>query len=123
MEYAIHNLSSRIAGKLTPSVELVRFEVHSNGRKKSYPVLVSETIPGINLKNAKGPYNPAQYTWMLLLAILTRPGDGRLSNYIVDDKGMLYCVDNDISFAEPVIREWGSPRQSIFALPFFVLPS
>ena len=120
MEYAIHNLSSRIAGKLTPSVELVRFEVHSNGRKKSYPVLISETIPGINLKNAKGPYNPAQYTWMLLLAILTRPGDGRLSNYIVGDNGMLYCVDNDISFAEPVIKEYGM-RTVYFCSALFCL--
>ena len=105
MEYAIHNLTSRLAGFLTPSTELLRFEVKGN----MYPVLVSETIPGITLRDAlklKPVLDRTQWTWLLLCAILTRPGDGRLSNYIADtaDKNRIYCIDNDYSFVEPVVK-------------------
>ena len=39
---------------------------------------------------------------MLLCSILTRPGDGRFSNFIINN-GKLYSIDNDISFVEPVV--------------------
>ncbi|MGZ3633010.1 MAG: DUF294 nucleotidyltransferase-like domain-containing protein, partial [Parachlamydiaceae bacterium] len=79
MEYAIHSLVSRIAGEYTPPTTLVRFDVEQQGQTKSYPVLISQTIPGENLKTAWPKAIPNRsYTWNLLLAILTKPRDGHL---------------------------------------------
>ena len=87
MEYAIHNLFYRIAGDLTPSTELVRFEVDGG---KPYPVLISTSIPGTTIKDRASlpdldnPQQWARWTWLLLCSILTRPGDGLPSNYVFD---------------------------------------
>ena len=64
----------------------------------------------------------ANYTWTLLCAILTRPGDGRLSNYILDPGHNLYCVDNDISFVEPVVRGMLYRTVNFCSAPFSILP-
>lgn len=106
-EFAVHSLTSRIAGKLTPASMLVRFEISvPNGTPVSIPVLISETITGKSLAIDWAKVKPNQsYTWTLLTSILTRPGDARLSNYQLNDQGLLYCVDNDDSFTEPVTKE------------------
>ena len=109
MEYAIHDLTSRLTGEETPSSELLRFEVTINGKNIVYPVLVSQTIPGENLKEvlAKDPRykpDPKCLTRMLLNAICIRPGDGRASNFVVNDD-QLYCIDNDVAFVEPIVRD------------------
>ena len=108
MEYAVHDLASRLTGEATPSSELLRFEVTINGKTTVYPVLVSQTIPGKNLKEilAKNPHykpDPKCLTRMFLNAICVRPGDGRSSNLVVNDD-QLYCVDNDAAFVEPIVR-------------------
>ncbi|MBA3237178.1 MAG: NACHT domain-containing protein [Parachlamydiaceae bacterium] len=123
MEYAVHNLTSRIAGNITPTNLLIRFDVRTSSGKKSYPVLISQTISGKNLKTAwqEVKANP-NFTWTLLCAILTRPGDGRLSNYILDHEQNLHCVDNDISFVEPVVKEMLSRSVNFCSSPFCVLP-
>ena len=120
MEYAIHSLLFRLSGELTPQTELVRFEVDG---KKLYPVQVSTTVPGITLKKRletplklEEPEQWARWTWMLLSSVLTRPGDGRLSNYILDSQDNVYCVDNDISFVEPVTQSFVSQVQFCSAL-------
>lgn len=121
MEYAIHNLTSRIAGQLTPATILIRFDVYTKGKKKSYPVLLSQTIPGKNLKEVcqKVSLN-SRFTWAILCAILTRPGDGRLANYILDDNQNIHCVDNDLSFVEPVVSSFIS-RTVYFCCVLFCL--
>lgn len=123
MEYAVHNLTSRIAGQLTPATLLIRFDVHTKGKKKSYPILFSQTIPGKNLKEVwqKVQLNPS-FTWTLLCSILTRPGDGRLSNYILDDEYNLHCVDNDLSFVEPYISSVFSRTVYFCSVPFCLFP-
>ena len=111
MEYAIHNLYFRLYGPLTPPNELVRFEVTINGKTKVYPVLISETILGPTLKEKENSKQEikfskaswARWSWMLLCSILTKPGDGRMANFILDLLNGIFCVDNDISFVEPVI--------------------
>ncbi|WP_052236381.1 DUF294 nucleotidyltransferase-like domain-containing protein [Candidatus Protochlamydia amoebophila] len=104
LEYAIHALTARIAGHLSPPTELARFEVDIKGRKRIYPVLISKTIQGQTLENA-AKLDIKQLTWACLCALLTRPGDGRFSNYVVEEKThRIFCVDNDISFVEPVIH-------------------
>ncbi|MGZ6298680.1 MAG: DUF4116 domain-containing protein, partial [Parachlamydiaceae bacterium] len=122
MEYAIHSLVSRIAGEYTPPTHLVRFDVEQQGRKKSYPVLISQTIPGESLKTAWPKATPNRsYTWNLLAAILTKPQDGRLPNYILR-KQEIFCIDNDLSFVEPV-TSFGLFRTVHFsAAPFCLFP-
>ncbi|MBA2369617.1 MAG: hypothetical protein H0V82_11420 [Candidatus Protochlamydia sp.] len=103
MEYAIHNLTSRIAGKITPPNLLVRLDVYTTTGKKSYPVIISERLQGKNLSNDwKNITLNQSYTWNFLCSVLTRPGDGKFSNYIIDNSQNLFCVDNQYSFVEPV---------------------
>ncbi|KIC71203.1 hypothetical protein DB44_EG00010 [Candidatus Protochlamydia amoebophila] len=104
MEYAIHALTARIAGHLSPPTELARFEVDVKGKKRIYPVLISKTIQGQTLENAEN-LDVKQLTWACLCALLTRPGDGRFPNYVVEEgTRRIFCVDNDISFVEAVIH-------------------
>ena len=112
MEYAIHSLFFRLAGELTPPSELACFEV--DGRKP-YPVLISNTVSGQSLKQRvetplklEKPEQWARWTWMLLCSILTRPGAGNLSSYIVDPNDNIYCIDNEFSFIDPVVQKVGS---------------
>ncbi|MGZ3632885.1 MAG: putative nucleotidyltransferase substrate binding domain-containing protein [Parachlamydiaceae bacterium] len=111
MEYAIHNLTSRIAGKLTPPTLLVRFQMEG----RCVPILISQTISG-SYPTPGQPLDSQQWTWMLLSTLLTHPGDGRVSNYIVEEQ-KIYSVDNDISFVEPVVSDfWGRTVQFCSAL-------
>ncbi|WP_075883385.1 DUF294 nucleotidyltransferase-like domain-containing protein [Candidatus Protochlamydia sp. W-9] len=104
LEYAIHALTARIAGHLSPPTELARFEVDIKGKKRIYPVLISKTIQGQTLENAN-QLDVKQLTWACLCALLTRPGDGRFPNYVVEEgTRRIFCVDNDISFVEAVIH-------------------
>ncbi|MBA3237614.1 MAG: hypothetical protein H0T62_04595 [Parachlamydiaceae bacterium] len=126
LEYAIHNLTSRIAGQLTPPSLLIRFDVHTKGGKRSYPLLLSQTIPGENLKDVwqkiqTSPPSPL-FTWTLLCSILTKPGGGRLSNYIFDKEQNLHCVNNDLSFVEPVISSSFSRRVYFCCVLFCLFP-
>ena len=127
MEYAIHDLTSRLTGEETPPSELLRFEVTINKDKTIvYPVLVSQTISGTSLKevlsaNPRYKPNPKCLTRMLLNAICTRPGDGRSSNFVVNNE-KLYCIDNDVAFVEPIVRE-GEVRNTNFCSILFCLES
>ena len=116
MEYAIHSLCSRIAGDLTPCVELVRFDIGDT----FYPVLISRTISGGRWQQGVA-LDLKQWTRMLLCAILTRPGDGSLSNYVVKDQ-KIYCIDNDLSFVEPAEVSWNSTKVNFFSLLFCMKP-
>ena len=124
MEYAIHDLTSRLTGEETPPTELLRFEVTIKAKTKVYPVLVSQTITGKSLKEvlAKNPrYKPDSrcFTRMLLDAICIRPGDGRVSNFVVNGD-QLYCIDNDVAFVEPIARK-GMFRSTNFCSILFCL--
>ena len=124
MEYAIHDLTSRLTGEKTPPSELLRFEVTINGKTMVYPVLVSQTIPGKNLKEvlAENPSykpDPKCLTRMLLNAICIRPGDGRASNFVVNND-QLFCIDNDVAFVEPIVRK-GIFRNTKFCSVLFCL--
>jgi tetratricopeptide (TPR) repeat protein len=111
MEYAIHNLFFRIGGHLTATNELVLLEISlGEDHKITYPVLISREVRGSTLQKIaqdnprfEEDVNKTRLTWLLLCSILTRPGDGRLSNYILSDGNIIFCIDNDISFVEPVI--------------------
>ena len=122
MEYAIHDLHSRLTGEETPSTELLSFEVTIQGKRKIYPVLVSQSIPGKNLrevlvKNRDYVPNAKCFTRMLLNVICTRPGDGRASNFIAQED-QLVCIDNDIAFVEPIVKEKGNPIVNFCSILF-----
>ena len=124
MEYAIHDLTSRLTGEKTPPSELLRFEVTIRDKTKVYPVLVSQTIPGKNLKEIllENPrYKPDSkcLTRMVLNAICIRPGDGRSSNFVVNGD-QLCCIDNDVAFVEPIVRS-GAYRNTNFCSILFCL--
>ncbi|MBF5058757.1 putative nucleotidyltransferase substrate binding domain-containing protein [Candidatus Neptunochlamydia vexilliferae] len=122
MEYAIYNLTSRLSGEGTPLTELARLEPPG---KKPYPILISETIPGENLKTALSKTTPQldskHLTWNLLTTILTRPGDGRTSNYILN-QGKLHCIDNDIAFVAPIVKNWGRSTIHFCSVLFCIDP-
>ncbi|MFS8563935.1 MAG: hypothetical protein LVR00_06325, partial [Rhabdochlamydiaceae bacterium] len=125
MEFAIHNLFSRLAGSLTPPSELVRFDIQLPGKTLSYPVLISQGIPGPTLKALEASpslqtLDITRLTWFLLGSLLTRPGDGRLSNYVVKDN-LLFCIDNDLSFVEPV-TQYRFSKEINFCSALFCLP-
>ena len=108
-EYAVYSLTSRLSGDGAPASTLIRFDVELSGCKKSYPVLISKTVAGTNLKEvlAKQPnktFDQEHLTHQLLLGLLTHPGDGRASNFIVTGQGKLICIDNDVSFVEPIVK-------------------
>ncbi len=42
---------------------------------------------------------------------MTRPGDGRPSNYVLGHNFLPYCIDNDASFVEPVIENWRKKKK------------
>ncbi|MBF5059960.1 DUF294 nucleotidyltransferase-like domain-containing protein [Candidatus Neptunochlamydia vexilliferae] len=103
MEYAIYNLTSRLSGEGPPPTELAKITKGNN----TYPVLISKTVPGINLQKALTkktlPLDGKHHTWNLLLSILTRPADGRAPNYIYN-RGKITSIDNDIAFAIPILK-------------------
>ena len=125
MEYAIHDLTSRLTGEETPPSELLRFEVTIKGKTMVYPVLVSQTVPGKNLKevlaeNPRYKPDPKCLTRMLLNAICIRPGDGRSSNFVVNND-QLFCIDNDVAFVEPIVMEKRIFRNTNFCSILFCL--
>lgn len=110
MEYGVYSLTKRIVGEGASPSTLLRFDVKTSKGIKTYPVLVSITIPGTNLKtrlaqNPKCIPDPTSFTLLALSQLLTRPGDGRASNYIITKENNLVCVDNDISFVEPITQQ------------------
>lgn len=123
MEIAIHDFCSRMAGQLTPAVELARFEVTQNGSSCMYPVLISETIEGSTLApNISVSWNACdqkQWTWMFLCTILIRPADGRSANYVFGSNGRIYCIDNDMPFVAP----YESSRVQFSSVLFCLFPT
>lgn len=128
MEYAIHSLTSRIADSpLTPPSLLVRFEDSRSGRTVRYPVLLSQTVPGVTLKTLEAPLDALspqarrQWTWALLCTLLTKPADGRPDNYILTEDHRVMCIDNDISFAEPLLKKGLFTKIQFCSALFFAL--
>ncbi|WP_194847288.1 putative nucleotidyltransferase substrate binding domain-containing protein [Candidatus Neptunochlamydia vexilliferae] len=122
MEYATYNLISRIAGEGTPPTLLARLEVKG---RPPYPLLISKTIPGENLKAAlrkKLDLDDVHFSWMLLTTLLLRPGDARAVNYILKDK-KLYSIDNDIAFVSPIVRSNWSTTVHFCSILFCLNPT
>jgi NLR family CARD domain-containing protein 3 len=59
---------------------------------------------------------------MFLCSLLTKPGDGRFSNYILDFHNLIYCIDNDIAFVEPVVRSAFFQKINFCSVLFCLFP-
>lgn len=126
MEYAVYCLMHRVAGPLSPATKLVRLEVVRGSSLKVFPVQVSRTVEGQTLKDQLGleswdqleDSQKARWTWLFLCSILTAPGDGRNSNYVIDFQGAIFCIDNEISFVEPVLSTVLGKTVAFGAAPF-----
>ena len=101
MEYAIHSLMFRVGSALTPTTQLVRFEVPG---RAAYPVLISQTLPGESLSDACKNLTLSDQGW----ADWTRPFYVLSSQDLAMDchpipvsQDSVFCIDNDISFVEP----------------------
>ncbi|PJD96745.1 MAG: hypothetical protein CK425_05220 [Parachlamydia sp.] len=117
MEYAVYALIGRFEAQLAPPVELARFEVQN----KVYPVLISPTVDGRAL-GENDRCESSSFTWGCLLAILTKPGDGRFSNYLKErSTERLVIIDEEMSFFEPLTCESQKKYQVHFTSALFCL--
>jgi len=108
MELTYSLLHRRVVGVDTSHVALWRWSVDE---MTHYPVLVSETLAGINLTQAllaKTPLASKPYGQLVLMAMLTNPGDGNPGNFLArlirtdeGEKLHLGAIDNDRLFAPP----------------------
>jgi small GTP-binding protein len=114
-----------VVGEGTLPSFLLRFEVKDKNKAEPYvyPVLVTQAVIGKTLKDIfANPewqqtffarLDPISFCRLTLLAILTNPGDGNLTNFIAETTsrseqqvmftGRLFCVDNDQLFADSLI--------------------
>ena len=135
MEFAMHDITSRLCGSGTTPTRLVHFVITRGQHKIDYPVLVSMTISGRRLSDipeviTEGTtlqsatptlgIDERSFTWMMIRAILIKPGDERRSNWILDAQNRLHCVDNDIALVETIVRTRLGMQQIFFKtlLPF-----
>lgn len=112
MDYAVHNLSSRLGKALTPYTQLLRLEVVTDEKPVVYPLLMSETIPGPNSQpneELKDLYldwdtfstqQKKHWTQMFLFSVLAHP-----RNYVLDARANIFCIDNATSFSECMIGD------------------
>ena len=125
VEHSVYSLTSLLCGKGVPPSQLVRLDIQlPNGQRKSYPLLVSQTVIGKNLKellseNPQPSFDNVHTTRMLLASLLKRPADDRAENIIVTEKGEPIFVDSDASFAEPLVQEsWMSQKVNFCSILF-----
>ena len=102
MEYAVGNLVHRLFTNGPPPTQLARVTFSKGLEKRSYPVLFSQTVPGKVFNPEQDKVNPAQLTELLISHVLTLPGDANARNFIFSES-KLRCIDNDVSFVDPVI--------------------
>lgn len=124
MEYAAYTFAARVVGVCTPPTILAKIQIDD---KKTYPVLISHTVHGKNLREIlknKPNYTPENtyFTWQVLLDLLLRPGDKKANNHIVNFANQIVCVDNDISFVEPLMKEGISKTVNFCSILFSLKP-
>lgn len=109
MNFSINNLLSRIGGiDLSPSSDVVQFDVNIGNKKISYLVTITESMPGTTLSEFKTLdwKNNAkeQWTWMFLITLLLKPGNGQASQYTIGPKQTISFLNDGYVFAEPLVK-------------------
>lgn len=102
MEYAVHSFTWRLIGAGSTPSRLVKLKINDQSYR---PVLFSKTVPGTVLTERwDRPICQRSLTWMLIRAVLLKPGDERGSNLIGDGRGCITCIDNDVALVEPIVK-------------------
>ena len=143
IEHAVHALGQLFTGQASPPTELLMITPTLMSNEKptnmSLAVLASKTVVGTVFRNLleKNPnainliesYN---YSLQFILALLTRPVDGKPDNFIAkaqldNRKQLMYYeligIDNDEAFAEPISKtERGNEHILMLKTILFCLP-
>lgn len=125
MEALVHSLTHRILGAGSPPAILARIEIapgplNSGKERLIYPVQISETVQGERLTDTSD-LDLSHLTHMRLCEILTKPLDGRISNYLIEKASRkVYCIDADVSLGEPVLLKRDG-RKITFCSALFTL--
>jgi Ran GTPase-activating protein (RanGAP) involved in mRNA processing and transport len=109
-DYAIDIFTRRITGRGTVANTLARLTVTAGKRNCYYPVLISGTAQGETLRdqlkdNPNLNIENASYTALILVALLTFPGDATSRNFIVGKDKELTFIDLDQHFVEPIVKK------------------
>lgn len=124
MDYAINDLMFRFVGESVALSELILLEKDN----RSYPVLISQVIPGENLHDIienNGTLDwdacaKAQWTSMYLCSILVWPNNGILKNYVIkstDQGNKIYSINNQCSF----LKDEEQDSRTLFVSALFFL--
>ena len=127
VEYMVSSLGNIISGQGATPTELLKV-IGPDGIPRAYQA--SKTVVGKELQSVI-QYHPDfiskikedNFSAMMILGVLTDPQDGKPDNYMVefevDDKGALVYleilgIDNDIAFAEPIIKKHRGNQELFF---------
>ena len=122
MDYTTDIFNRRLIGHGSPANELVIFTItpkvknNKSTHSKRYPVLISQTVEGINLKMVLANPHSKQLKYLdnkstsefFIAEVLKHPGDGFSRNYIIKQQSstttQIISVDNSQMFVEPIVK-------------------
>ena len=145
MDYAVDLFNRRFVGHGSMANTLGVLTLHEKSTQiKRYPVLISTTAQGKNLKTVLMEpkkvqaclthFNEEALAELFMLECLKYPGDGFSRNYVVgqppqtntNPRATIHCIDNDQMFVVPIKpsgllnRNTLQVRSILFCLPQFV---
>ena len=128
MDYTTDIFNRRLIGHGSPANEFVVLTViqeaidNQSAYHKRYPVLISQTVEGMNLKHVLANH-PEQLEYLdnkstsefFIAEVLKHPGDGFSRNYVIKQQNptttQIVSVDNSQMFVEPIVKTSVHSRQ------------
>ena len=128
MDYTTDIFNRRLIGHGSPANEFVVLTVIQAAKdnqpaySKRYPVLISQTVEGMNLKHVLANH-PEQIEYLdnkstsefFIAEVLKHPGDGFSRNYVIKQQSptttQIVSVDNSQMFVEPIAKTSAHSRQ------------
>ena len=122
MDYTTDIFNRRLIGHGSPANEFVVLTViqeaidNQPAYHKRYPVLISQTVEGMNLKNVLANH-PEQLERLdnkstsefFIAEVLKHPGDGFSRNYVIKQQSptttQIVSIDNSQMFVEPIVEK------------------
>ena len=128
MDYTTDIFNRRLIGHGSPANEFVVLTIIHQAKDnqpaydKRYPVLISQTVEGMNLKHvlAKHPeqlerLDNKSTSEFFIAEVLKHPGDGFSRNYVIKQRSatttQIVSVDNSQIFVEPIVKTSDLLRQ------------
>ena len=128
MDYTTDIFNRRLIGHGSPANEFVVLTViqeatgNQSAYRKRYPVLISQTVEGMNLKHVLANH-PEQLECLdnkstsefFIAEVLKHPGDGFSRNYVIKQQSptttQIVSIDNGQMFIEPIVKTSAHSRQ------------